>query len=181
MRLLITVALASASMSPATALPLHQYSALAMSPTGDRVAAVETDEEPKQPRAVYYYNLGLQKDVYGEHFVLPEVVIDEAVATLPGLDGRKMSKSYGNTVPLFAPSKALRSAILKVKSDSTALETPVIVAPAQPVDAERRCFQIGPRREATTTRPSRGRRQEMTTTTAHRIRQAEALRRPLPC
>jgi tryptophanyl-tRNA synthetase len=40
--------------------------------------------------------------VYGEHFVLPEVVIDESVATLPGLDGRKMSKSYDNTIPLFA-------------------------------------------------------------------------------
>jgi tryptophanyl-tRNA synthetase len=43
---------------------------------------------------------------------------------VPGSDGRKMSKSYGNTIPLFAPSKALRSAILKVKSDSTPLETP---------------------------------------------------------
>ncbi|MEN9904407.1 MAG: hypothetical protein RLZZ555_972, partial [Pseudomonadota bacterium] len=40
---------------------------------------------------------------YGEHFVLPEAVIEDAVATLPGLDGRKMSKSYDNTIPLFAP------------------------------------------------------------------------------
>ncbi|HET7162721.1 MAG TPA: tryptophan--tRNA ligase, partial [Rhodanobacteraceae bacterium] len=45
----------------------------------------------------------------GEPFVLPEVVIDESVATLPGLDGRKMSKSYDNTVPLFeGGAKALR-------------------------------------------------------------------------
>ena len=41
--------------------------------------------------------------LYGEHFVLPEAAIEESVATLPGLDGRKMSKSYDNTIPLFAP------------------------------------------------------------------------------
>ena len=40
---------------------------------------------------------------YGEHFVLPEAQIDEQVATLPGLDGRKMSKSYDNTIPLWLP------------------------------------------------------------------------------
>jgi len=55
--------------------------------------------------------------------VVPEPLITDA-PIVPGLDGRKMSKSYGNTIPLFAPSKALRSAILKVKSDSTPLETP---------------------------------------------------------
>jgi tryptophanyl-tRNA synthetase len=43
---------------------------------------------------------------------------------VPGFDGRKMSKSYGNTIPLFAPSKALRAAIMKVKSDSTPIEAP---------------------------------------------------------
>jgi tryptophanyl-tRNA synthetase len=58
--------------------------------------------------------------IYGEHFVLPEVVIDEAVATLPGLDGRKMSKSYDNTIPLFAPSKELRSLIMGIVTDSKA-------------------------------------------------------------
>ncbi|MEY4577982.1 MAG: hypothetical protein RL701_2685 [Pseudomonadota bacterium] len=62
--------------------------------------------------------------LYGpDTVVVPEPLITDA-PVVPGLDGRKMSKSYGNTVPLFAPSKALRSAILKVKSDSTALETP---------------------------------------------------------
>ena len=40
--------------------------------------------------------------LYGEHFTLPEAVIDDNVATLPGLDGRKMSKSYNNTIPLFS-------------------------------------------------------------------------------
>src|SRR6478736_7525018 len=49
--------------------------------------------------------------VYGQHFVLPEVVIDESVATLPGLDGRKMSKSYDNTIPMFASRRELRRLI----------------------------------------------------------------------
>jgi len=55
----------------------------------------------------------------GEPFVLPEVAIEESVATLPGLDGRKMSKSYDNTVPLFeGGAKALREAIAKIVTDS---------------------------------------------------------------
>jgi tryptophanyl-tRNA synthetase len=62
--------------------------------------------------------------LYGEGtVVVPEALIADA-PIVPGFDGRKMSKSYGNTIPLFAPSKALRTAILKVKSDSTPLETP---------------------------------------------------------
>lgn len=52
-------------------------------------------------------------------FTLPEVKIDEEVATLPGLDGRKMSKSYGNTIPLFeGTSKDLKAAIARVQTDS---------------------------------------------------------------
>jgi tryptophanyl-tRNA synthetase len=58
--------------------------------------------------------------IYGEHFVLPEAVVDDAVATLPGLDGRKMSKSYDNTIPLFAPAKELRSLIMGIVTDSKA-------------------------------------------------------------
>jgi tryptophanyl-tRNA synthetase len=55
----------------------------------------------------------------GEPFVLPEVAIEESVATLPGLDGRKMSKSYDNTVPLFeGGAKALREAIARIVTDS---------------------------------------------------------------
>lgn len=54
-----------------------------------------------------------------ELFVLPEVVIDEQVATLPGLDGRKMSKSYDNTIPLFAGgAKGLQAAVARVVTDS---------------------------------------------------------------
>jgi len=55
---------------------------------------------------------------YGEHFVLPEAQIDEHVATLPGIDGRKMSKSYDNTIPLWLSGKQLRKAIMKIKTNS---------------------------------------------------------------
>jgi len=53
-------------------------------------------------------------------FVLPEAVIDENVATLPGLDGRKMSKSYDNTIPLFAPRDELKKLIAGIVTDSRA-------------------------------------------------------------
>lgn len=54
-----------------------------------------------------------------EFFVLPEVLIEEQVATLPGLDGRKMSKSYDNTIPLFAGgAKSLRDTIMRIVTDS---------------------------------------------------------------
>jgi tryptophanyl-tRNA synthetase len=56
--------------------------------------------------------------LYGAHFVLPEAVIEESVALLPGLDGRKMSKSYDNTIPLFAPSATLKKQIAGIVTDS---------------------------------------------------------------
>ncbi|WOB51701.1 tryptophan--tRNA ligase [Xanthomonas hydrangeae] len=57
--------------------------------------------------------------VYGrDFFTLPEAVIDEQVSTLPGLDGRKMSKSYGNTIPLFAPREELRKLVFSILTDS---------------------------------------------------------------
>ena len=55
---------------------------------------------------------------FGEYFVLPEAEVDEHVATLPGTDGRKMSKSYDNTIPLWLPEKKLRKAIMKIKTNS---------------------------------------------------------------
>ena len=58
--------------------------------------------------------------LYGEHLVLPEAVIEEQVATLPGLDGRKMSKSYDNTIPLFAPPAQLKKLIASIVTDSRA-------------------------------------------------------------
>ena len=58
--------------------------------------------------------------LYGEQFVLPEAVIEESVALLPGLDGRKMSKSYDNTIPLFAPAAQMRKQIAGIVTDSKA-------------------------------------------------------------
>jgi len=58
--------------------------------------------------------------LYGEHFTLPEAVIEAHVATLPGLDGRKMSKSYDNTIPLFAPAAQMRKQIAAIVTDSKA-------------------------------------------------------------
>ncbi|UPG91066.1 tryptophan--tRNA ligase [Luteibacter aegosomaticola] len=68
--------------------------------------------------------------IYGrDFFVLPAVQIEEQVATLPGLDGRKMSKSYDNTIPLFdGGSKALRDSIMKIVTDSR--------APGEPKDTD---------------------------------------------
>ena len=58
--------------------------------------------------------------LYGEHFVAPEAAIDEHVATLPGLDGRKMSKSYDNTIPLFSSRAQLQKLIGGILTDSRA-------------------------------------------------------------
>ena len=58
--------------------------------------------------------------LYGSHFVLPEAVVEESVALLPGLDGRKMSKSYDNTIPLFAPAADMRKLIAGILTDSRA-------------------------------------------------------------
>jgi len=55
-----------------------------------------------------------------DYFTLPEAVIEENVATLPGLDGRKMSKSYDNTIPLFAPRQEMRKLIASIVTDSRA-------------------------------------------------------------
>ncbi|WP_201713945.1 tryptophan--tRNA ligase [Rossellomorea arthrocnemi] len=61
---------------------------------------------------------------YGEIFVIPEYVIQEETAVLPGLDGRKMSKSYNNTIPLFEEPKKLQKLINKIKTDSSPPEEP---------------------------------------------------------
>ena len=66
--------------------------------------------------------------LYGEHFTLPEAAIEENVATLPGLDGRKMSKSYDNTIPLFATPAQLKKLIGGIVTDSR--------APGEPKDTE---------------------------------------------
>jgi tryptophanyl-tRNA synthetase len=58
--------------------------------------------------------------LYGEHLVLPEAQVDESVALLPGLDGRKMSKSYDNVIGLFAPREQVRKQIYAIVTDSRA-------------------------------------------------------------
>ncbi|CAG9623730.1 tryptophan--tRNA ligase [Sutcliffiella rhizosphaerae] len=61
---------------------------------------------------------------YGETFLLPEYQIQEETGVLPGLDGRKMSKSYQNTIPLFVEPKKLQQLINKIKTDSLPPEAP---------------------------------------------------------
>lgn len=61
---------------------------------------------------------------YGEIFTLPIPDIDDEVATVPGLDGQKMSKSYGNTIDLFQDEKKLRKQIMRIVTDATGVEEP---------------------------------------------------------
>lgn len=61
---------------------------------------------------------------YGETFVLPEAQIEDHVMTIPGTDGQKMSKSYGNIIDIFLPEKELLKQIKTIVSDSTPLESP---------------------------------------------------------
>jgi tryptophanyl-tRNA synthetase len=73
--------------------------------------------------------------IYGTQFVLPKAIVGENSATLLGLDGRKMSKSYHNIIPLFAPEKKLKKLINKIKTNS--------LAPGEPKDPEHcTLFQI---------------------------------------
>jgi tryptophanyl-tRNA synthetase len=62
--------------------------------------------------------------MYGETFKLPAVLLSKKVKLLPGLDGRKMSASYGNHISVFLEEKALRKAVMKIVSDSTPAEEP---------------------------------------------------------
>jgi tryptophanyl-tRNA synthetase len=59
-----------------------------------------------------------------EIFKLPDASIEENTATVPGTDGQKMSKSYGNTIEIFLPQKKMRKSIMKLKTDSTPVEEP---------------------------------------------------------
>lgn len=63
-------------------------------------------------------------EAYGDVLKLPEPEIAEEVATIPGLDGQKMSKSYGNTIQLFLDDKQLRKRVMSIVTDSTPLEAP---------------------------------------------------------
>ena len=65
---------------------------------------------------------------YGRILTLPKAVIDARVATIPGLDGRKMSKSYGNVIPIFAEPPELRRLVMRIRTNSR--------VPAEPKDPE---------------------------------------------
>ena len=60
----------------------------------------------------------------GDYLVMPQEHIVKSVAIVPGTDGRKMSKSYGNTIPIFEEAKPLKKAIMSIQTDSTPLEAP---------------------------------------------------------
>jgi tryptophanyl-tRNA synthetase len=63
-------------------------------------------------------------ELFGETFKIPEVKIREDTAVTPGLDGLKMSKSYNNTIEIFAPEKEFRKKVMSIKTDSTPVEAP---------------------------------------------------------
>ena len=63
-------------------------------------------------------------NTYGETFVVPEPWIAEETATIPGLDGQKMSKSYGNTLEIFGSEKELKKKVMRIVTDSTPMEEP---------------------------------------------------------
>ena len=67
---------------------------------------------------------GSFNNTYGDIFVIPEGKIEEDVATIPGIDGQKMSKSYGNTLDIFEDEKSLKKKVMKIVTDSAAVEDP---------------------------------------------------------
>lgn len=63
-------------------------------------------------------------NMYGETFVVPEAKIEEQLMTIPGTDGQKMSKSYGNIIDIFLPENELKKQVMSIVTDSTPLESP---------------------------------------------------------
>lgn len=61
---------------------------------------------------------------YGDVFIVPEFRVDENVATVPGIDGQKMSKSYGNTIPIFSEEKVQSKIIKKIVTEAVPMEDP---------------------------------------------------------
>ena len=61
---------------------------------------------------------------FGETFIVPEPAINEKTAMVPGIDGQKMSKSYGNTIPIFLEGKGLKKQIMAIQTDATPVEEP---------------------------------------------------------
>ncbi|WP_353566144.1 tryptophan--tRNA ligase [Haloferula sargassicola] len=90
---------------------------------------VPVGKDQKQHLEVTRDLAGKINEAYGEGtLVVPEPIIRESVAVVPGLDGQKMSKSYGNTLPLFGEEKPSKKLIMRIKTDSTPVEEPKPVA-----------------------------------------------------
>ena len=85
---------------------------------------VPVGQDQKQHIEVTRDIAGAFNHVYGDVFVLPEPYILEDVAIVPGTDGQKMSKSYGNTIDVFAQGKELKAQVMSIVTDSTPLEAP---------------------------------------------------------
>lgn len=86
---------------------------------------VPVGKDQKQHLEVTRDLVGKINDVFGaDTLKLPEPRIQETTAAVPGLDGEKMSKSYGNTVPLFGDEKPIRKSVMKIPTDSTPVEDP---------------------------------------------------------
>ncbi|NBS87873.1 MAG: tryptophan--tRNA ligase, partial [Verrucomicrobia bacterium] len=88
---------------------------------------VPVGQDQKQHLEVARDIAGKFNDKYGQVFKLPESIIREDAGVVPGVDGQKMSKSYGNTLEIFAPEKDLRKKIMAIKTDSTPVEVPKAV------------------------------------------------------
>ena len=85
---------------------------------------VPVGQDQKQHVEVTRDIQGKFNQAFGDILVRPEPLIRETVAVVPGIDGRKMSKSYDNTIELFGPEKAIRKRIMSIVTDSTPVEEP---------------------------------------------------------
>ncbi|HOB76211.1 MAG TPA: tryptophan--tRNA ligase [Phycisphaerae bacterium] len=85
---------------------------------------VPVGQDQKQHVEITQDLQGKFNQTYGEIFVRPEALIRDEVAVVPGIDGRKMSKSYDNAIELFAPEKVVRKRIMSIVTDSTPVEEP---------------------------------------------------------
>jgi tryptophanyl-tRNA synthetase len=93
-----------------------------------RPHGVPVGQDQKQHVEVTQDIQGKFNNRYGDVFVRPEPLIRDEVAVVPGIDGRKMSKSYDNAVELFGPEKETRKRIMAIKTDSTPVEAPKDIA-----------------------------------------------------
>ncbi len=85
---------------------------------------VPVGKDQKQPLEVTRDLAGKFNQAYGEIFKMPDPYIPDSGAIVPGTDGQKMSKSYGNVIPLFDTPKKIKTAIMSIVTDSTPLEAP---------------------------------------------------------